>query len=808
MNHSFLTFGMRNLLRQKGSSLINIIGLSIGLATGLIIFLFVFHEINYDNFHKNGNNIYKIYQHSMVNGEGSMDAFTPVPMAATLISDYPEVLNAVRMYQSDNIFTIADQRVFNIKHALFVDSSFFNVFSFNLLYGDRTSVLSEPRSVVLTESVARKIFEKQDPIDRMIRLENDTGYFRVTGICLDPPENSHFTYEMLISMDAFWDYNSNFWLRNNLNTYVLLQDGFPFQKLEEKFPEMIKKYIGPQFQQVLGFSMQDFNSKGNYLEYKLQPISDIHLNTSINHGLKPSGNRKYLYIFSLIGIFILLIAGINFINLSTARSATRACEIGLRKVFGSSRKKLIWQFLSESLLVSLFSLVVALGVVGIFLPYFNKMTDLSLSISELNIPVLITLLLCSVVIIGIIAGFYPAFFLSSFNTTSVLKGKLRTGSKGRTLRRILVIIQFFCAIVILSCTLVIYQQLKFVQIKDLGFDKKNVLVIGRSNALNKHLSTFMEELKKDPGIVDVTNSNGIPGFPIGDDAYIVEGRNRSETYVLQTSWVDYSYINTLKMKIIDGRNFSQDFGSDSMAVIVNEAAVKKLELNNPFGTRLMRPDQNGNYTYYSVVGVVKDFNFQSLHKAVQPFLMFIKRDKANWGGYVSIRLSDGDKTKSIQLIENTWKKYSNDRPLEYSFLDEDLKNLYEEETRTSSLSMTFTLLAIFIACLGLLGLISYTTAQRTKEIGVRKIMGATVRSIVVLLSSETLKLIIISSLLAWPVAWIFLNHWLTGFAYRIELNPIIFVLASLIILSLSLVTLGFHISFAATRNPVDALRYE
>ncbi len=808
MIQNFLKIALRNLWRQKSSALINIIGLSIGIASSLIIFMFVFNETNYDSFHRNGKNIYKVYQHSMVNGESSMDGVTPVPMAAALMSDYPEVLSAVRMYQSDNILAIVDHQYFNINHALYVDSSFFEVFSFNLIRGNRPSVLSEPHSVVLTESVARKLFGKEDTIDKMIRIENDTSYFKVTGISMDPPENSHFTYDMLISMDAFWDFNSSFWLRNNLNTYVLLQEGFPSKNLEDKFPDMIKKYIGPQFQEKLGFSMQDFISKGNYLRYKLQPIRDIHLDSSINHGLKPSINKKYLYIFSLVGIFIILIAGINYINLSTARSARRAREIGLRKVFGSSRKKLIWQFLTDSLLISLASAVIAVLLAGIMLPYFNKMADLSLSLFAFKPCVLIFILLCSALVIGILAGFYPAFLLSSFNPSTVLKNILRSGNRGKTLRGILVIVQFFIAIVILSCTMVIYQQLKFIQNKDLGFDKESVLVIHRPGTLGVRLSTFMDEIKKNTGIINIANSGSIPGSPSGDDVFIIEGRSRSETYVLQASWVDYSYINTLKMKIIDGRNFSQEFGSDGLSVIINEAAVKKIGLKNPLGTRLTRPDGNENYTYYSVIGVVKDFHFQSLHNLVQPFIMFIKPGKENWGGYLSIRLGKGDKTESIQLIKNTWKKYTNDMPLEYSLLDEDLRKLYKEERRSGNLSMTFTILAIFIACLGLIGLISFTTMQRVKEIGLRKIMGASVWSILVLLSSETVKLIIIASLLAWPVSWLFLKNWLTAFAYRIDLNPLVLILTSITILGLSLVTIGGHVLDAASGNPADSLRYE
>ena len=807
MIHNLLKIAFRNLWRQKISSLINILGLSIGLASSLVIFLFVYKEMNYDNFHKKGNNIYKVYQHGKVNGEESMDAWTPVPLAEAILSECPEVSNTVRLYQSDNMVITHDQKYFNIKHALYADSTFFEVFSFKIIQGNKNNALSGPCSVVLTESVAGKIFGKENPLDKTIMFENDGRLYRVKGISKDPPDNSHFEYDMLVSMDAFWDNNSDFWLRNNLNTYVMLQDGASPQDLEAKFPDMIKKYIGPQLQQVLGQSLEEFLSKDNWLKYQLQPISDIHLNASINHGLKPSGSRKSIYIFSVIGILIILIAGINFINISTSRSTLRAREAGMRTLLGSTKWKLIVQFLSESVLVSIVSLAVAVLLFGLMQPYINRITDISFSLSAFNPWMLLFMLIGLAIFIGILAGFYPAFLLSSYNSTSVLKNKLRSGRQGSKLRSILVLFQFFIAIVILSGSLVVYRQLKFLQNKDLGFDKEGVMVIGRAHALNNQSETFIEEIKKYPGVLSITGSSNIPGFSNGDNAFKVEGRSESDLFVLYTAGVDYSYISTYKMKMVQGRDFSEDLASDSAAVIINEAAVKKMGLENPVGTRLMSPDENGNYTYHNIIGVVRDFHFKSLHSAVEPFIILI-RPKKSWIGYLSIRLEKGDKTRIIQQIDKSWKQFTGNKPMEYSFLDEDLKSLYKEEKKIGSLSLTFTILAIFIACLGLLGLISFTTVQRTKEIGLRKIMGASVWSIIVLLSLKTVKLIIFSSLLAWPVAYIFLKKWLEDFAFRIGLDPQIFIYSTGSILIVSLLTIGCHAFIAATRNPVDSLIYE
>jgi putative ABC transport system permease protein len=808
MVQNFLKIAFRNLWKQKSSTLINIIGLSIGLSASLIIFLFVFNELKYDSFHKNGKNIYRVYQNAMIDGKEDRAAWTPVPMAPELRSVIPEVLNVVRLVQLDNVFVSADQKYFNIKHSLYVDSTFFEVFSFGLLHGDVGSVLSEPRSVVLTRSSALKIFGTEDPVNKLIRFESDTNYFRVTGISQDPPENSHFEFEMLISMDAYWDKNSTNWMSNNVNTYVLLPDKYPFKNIENKFPELILKYFGPQVKKVLGVSLEELGRKGTRLEYKLQPLLNIHLDTSLNQGLKPSANKKYIYIFSLVGIFIILIAVINFINLSTARFTRRAREVGLSKVFGSSRKKLIIQFLSESIIISFISMVIAFSFFGIMLPYTNRMTDMHLSLSIFNPLILITIITGCSILIGILAGFYPAFLLSSYDIISILKNKNISGGKGRTVRRILVIVQYLIAIVILSGTLVVHQQLKFIQNKDLGFDKSNLMVIGNTSSINSKIKAFMEEIKKIPGIINVTNSTSIPGFPNSDNGFMVEGGNHTGTFVLYSTWVDYSFINTLKLKITQGREFMNSFSSDSAAVIINEAAVKKMELKNPIGTRLMNPDATGKFTYYTIIGVAKDFHFQNLHKTIEPCVLLVKPKKMSWTGYISIRLDKGEKSLAINKIEETWKQFTGSKPIGYSFLDDDLLQFYKEEKQTANLSATFTMIAIFIACLGLFGLISFNTVQRTKEIGIRKIMGASVKSILVLLSSETIKLIIISSLLAWPVAWIFLKNWLEGFAFRIGLNPIIFLLTSLIILSLSLLTICGQVWFSATRNPVDALRYE
>lgn len=807
MYANYLKVALRNLLRQKGFTFINIIGLSVGIASAMLIFMFVYNEMNFDKFHKHVKNIYRLYQNSQIDGEASSGAWTPVPMAPTLKTDYPEVLNSLRMAEAGDVLIESEQKFYSLQ-TIYVDSSFFGIFSFPFLNGDIQKALSEPRTVVLTETGAHKLFGKTDPLNKMIRIENDSNLFRVAGICADPPANSHFFFELLISFDSYGDAKSTFWLNNNLNSYVLLPDGYPYHELEKKFPDMIKKYIGPQVQTVAGISLEELIKKGTIFRYKLQPLEDIHLNTEISHGFKPSSNKKYLYIFSIIGIFIIVIAGINFMNLSTARSAARAREVGMRKVLGSDRKRLIQQFLAESVLLSFFSLIVAIILLELFLPDINSMMNVTLSFSLLKSWQYACLLFTFTITVGILAGFYPAFLLSSFHPAAIFKDKLQSGTKGNLLRSILVVIQFFIAIVILSGTFVVYRQLKFMQSKELGFDKEKVLIIDRTNALSKKISPFIAEIKKLPRVEDASNSTSVPGFPNSDNGYMVEGRSLTQIYDMVTNWVDYSFLNTLRIPLKKGRFFSPELASDSTAAILNEAAVKKMDLKEPIGTRIMEPNRNGKYTYRPVIGVVKDFHFRSLHSVIEPYIMIVKKKDMDWNGVIAIRIGPGNLKEAIQQIQNVWKLYTDGQPMDYNFLDVKLNTLYAEEQRTGNLSMIFTILAILVACLGLLGLISYTTVQRTKEIGIRKILGASTAGIVKILSLETIRLIIISSLLAWPIAYFFLRGWLADFAYKVGLNLLFFLIPTLIIFVLSLVTIGYQAIYAATRNPADSLRYE
>lgn len=807
MLKNYFKIAIRSLLRQKGYTLINIIGLSVGLATAMLIFLFVYDELHYDTFFRESKNIYRVYLKANLGSTAINGAFTPAPMAAAIKADYPEVKVSARVDQQDNMVVSVDEKYYMLDHVLWADSGFFRIFDFPLMNGDPAKVLTEPRTVVLTESTARKIFGSTDPVNKTIKIENDTSFYRITAVMKDPPHNTHFAFDMILSFHSRGDASSSIWVSNSMATYILLPENYPYKQLEKKLGEMVVKYVGPQVKEFLGTTLEEFAAKGNTYGYYLQPLTDIHLNTEISHGMKPSNNRKYLYIFSIIGAFIVIIACINFTNLSTARSIKRAREVGLRKVLGSDRARLIGQFLAESILVSLFSLVIAIILLEFALPYINNALKLDLGFQAFGLGHVALALLILAVFIGILAGFYPAFMLSSFRPTTIFRDKLKSGSKGSILRSLLVIVQFFIAISILSGTMVVYSQLRFMQNKDLGFNKDKLLVIERAGILDKKLNTFLDEVRKFPEVVSITHSTSIPGFPNNNNGYRIEGRDAANTYLMTTTWTDPNFASTYHLKMAQGRFFSADMPSDSSAAVINETAVKKFDLKNPIGTRFMQPGPQGKFTYLTVIGVVKDFHYLSLHTAIDPYVFQMKPNGMTFGS-ITVKLGPGNLNKTLNKVEDLWKQFTNGQPMQYAFLDDRLMTLYQEERRTGGLALGFTILAVMIACLGLLGLISYSTVQRTKEIGVRKIMGASSRKIVVLLARESVRLIIISSVLAWPVAYYFLKGWLADFAYKIGLNPLVFIVTTLLIFALALFTIGYQALYAATRNPADALRYE
>jgi len=807
MFKNFFKVALRVLWRQKTYSIINITGLAIGLASAILILLYVENELSYDRFHTNAPDIYRMYINGKIGEDKLRGAWTCGPLGPTMKKDFPEVVDAVRTSLDGNTLVKIDEKNFLENDILYADSGFFSMFSFPLLKGDPKKVLVEPRTVVLTRNTASRMFGNTDPVGKMIRFESDTSWYRITGIAENPPLNSQFKFNMVVSFSSLRNDNLNYWMSNSYYTYVQLQKGFPYKQLEAKLPAMSKKYIGPEVKTILGIELEDWLKAGNSYGYYIQPLTEVHLDNSIQGGITGPISRKYLVIFSLIAMFIILMACINYMNMATARSATRSKEVGIRKVSGSDRKTLITQFLSESVLVTFLALFLALVAVDLVTPWFNNSMNLHISLNLFYHSWLWLILLVSAVVIGVLAGLYPAFMLSSYIPAKVLKSSFTQGKGSTTLRQILVTLQFIISIGILSGTLIIYEQLRYMQSKDLGFNKEQLLVIERGGSLQSKQGTFMDEVRKLAGVSNACISTAIPGHLNNYNGYGMEGRDRTKTFLMQTYWMDDKFLETYKIKVVNGRFFSADFPSDSSAVVINETAVKQFAIDDITKTRFTKPEPNNKFAFYQVIGVVRDFNAESLHSEIKPCLFLMRPRSWTWG-MLTIRLKPGSIQSTVDEIGSLWKKFTNDEPYQYYFLDDDLNKQYSEDARTGKLALFFTILAIFIACLGLLGLVSFTVTRRTKEIGIRKAMGSSIPSIVSLLSSETIVLIAIASMFAWPLAWMYLKNWLTDFAYRIHLSPLVFVFTTFIVLLLSVVTILWQTLRAARMNPAEALRYE
>ncbi|UCH15003.1 MAG: FtsX-like permease family protein, partial [Bacteroidales bacterium] len=606
--------------------------------------------------------------------------------------------------------------------------------------------------------------------------------------------------------------NDDFWLSNSFLTYILLKEGTNADELEGKIPALLEKYIGPQLVEVLGITLEEFAAAGNSYGLYLQPLADIHLNPEIQHGLKPSNDKKYIYIFSMIAFLIIQLASINYMNLSTAQSANRSREVGLRKVVGSTRKLLVIQFLVESVVLTTLALILAVIIVEYTLPHFNKYIDLQLSVYYFNNWYIIPGLFLIAVLIGILAGIYPSLFLATFKPVQILSGKLKQGAASGMLRSILVIVQFFISVLIIICTIIIYRQINYMLNKDLGFEKEQLLVLRRAEAVGKEkIQVFKQEIKKYPGVINATNSTAIPGYPNSNNGFLVEGWSPDKTVLMQVNWVDYDYFDTYKLKIKKdaGRFHSEEYATDTAAVIINESAVKQFGFDKPLEMRFMQPTGNEEkFDYLQVIGVVKDFHYMSLHEDIYPHVFIHKPERWGWGGYITVRISPENMETTIENIKTEWEKFTSNDPFQYFFLDEEFNKIYQEEKRTSKLSLGFAILAIFIACLGLYGLTSFAAEEKTKEIGIRKVMGASIFKIILLFLKEIAGLILISTLIAWPLAYFVMKNWLQNFHYRIDLSFVEFVLSFLFALVIAFLTVSYTVYTAAIKNPAKALQYQ
>jgi putative ABC transport system permease protein len=806
MIKNFFLTAFRNAFKNWTYSVINILGLSTGLAAIIYITLFVQFELGYDKIHDKADQIYRVGVYGMMMNNELNQAVTAAPMAEAMMNDYPEVLNACRVRESGDWLIVFEDRKINEKNFLFADSSFFDIFSFKLLKGDAKTALTEPRSVVMTETGAKRYFGNVDPIGKLLKVESDTILYKVTGLMEDPPENSHFHFDLMGSMSTLNDSKNTFWVSHNFYTYILLEEGTNQVAFEEKMQLMVDKYVGPQIEQFLGIKMEEFANSGNSFSYFIQPLLDIHLRSDLQAEIETNGNIQYIYIFISIAIFILVIASINFTNLSTARASKRSKEVGIRKVLGAMKEQLVLQFLMESFIITLFSLGIAIVLLELFMPGLNNLTQIPLELNYFGNWFFVPSLFLLVLAVSLMAGSYPAFFLASFRPVAVLKGKLKLGVRGGILRSALVITQFVVSVFILLSTYTVSDQLKYMLNKDLGFEKENVLMIRRSDALKTKMEAFKSELQKISSVINVTNSNTYPGNNFSNNAFWLEGESNSNTYLLNQARVSFDYGKTLNFELKQGRFFSRDFTTDSNAIVINEAAVKSLGLEDPIGKNILQPGRNNEFLQKPIIGVMKDFNYKSLHTKIEPAAFTLMR--GNEEGVVCVKLKPENINSSIQQIQNVWDDFVYDYPFEYFFFDDHIKNMYTAEQRTNSIFILFTILSILISFLGLLGLISFITEQRKKEIGVRKTFGSSTGNIVVIISKGILKLIVIASVLSWPIAYWVMNNWLQDFSYRVEINFVMFVVIPILTIILSLLTIIYQTVKAARKNPAETLRYE
>ncbi len=795
MMKNYFKIAFRSLWRHKTFSLINIMGLAVGMTACFLIFLYVRFETSYDNFHSKADRIYRVVADIKTPSEtDDKMGITTSPIAIFMKKDFPEVEDAVRLGTDELLFQKGNVK-FQEKKSVLADSTLFNVFDFPLVYGDKNTALREPMSIVLSQSAAKKYFGITNPLGEHVQLTGAAINATVTGIMKDIPENSQIRADMFVSLSSSkqmygFPTTDSEWTNHNYYTYLLLKPHTDAKALESKFPAFMELHHGEEAKKL---QMQDYLS--------LEPLRDVYLKSKRSGFV--TGNINNVRIFSVVAIFILLIACINFINLTTARSAERAKEVGIRKVAGALRFQLARQFIIESVVICLVAFLISLFLCSLLLPLFNQLAGKEISTGIVDHPLYIVCLFLLAVAIGVIAGFYPSLVLSSFKPVSVLKGRFATGKKGLLLRKSLVVFQFTISIVLIVGTIVVYTQLHYMHNQDLGFNKDQMIIINTNYDKNKNI--FKESLSTIPGVISTSYSSSIPGG--GNTSAYSEMQNKAgdiQKTNLDLYFVDFDYINQYQLKIVAGRGFYRDYKTDStQAMVVNESAARSLGYTSPKEAVGRNFDQWGRKG--KIIGVLKDFHYKSLQQTIQPLAMRYEP----WAfPLISIKVSSANLPSTLKAIENKWNQVIPNRPFDYNFLDDFFDKQYRAEERFGNLFTNFAVLAIFISCLGLLGLASYSTIQRTKEIGVRKVLGASVSNIVNLLSMEFVKLVLIAFVIAAPIGWFGMNKWLQGFAYRTHLNWRVFALAGIVAVAIAFFTISFQAIKAAVANPVKSLRTE
>jgi len=808
MLRNYLKIALRNIRRHRAYSFINILGLAIGLACFLLILVYIQNELGYDTFHKNADRIFRINTDLKF---GSTKLALPLcsdMMGPTLKSDYPQIEEYTRFYKSGETKLVKlGNEYIEERNIAFVDSTFFKIFDFQAVSGKTSKALDEPNTVVITKSVAQKYFGSENASGKYIETDdNGSTLYKVSAVIEDVPANSHLKFNFLFPMkNLHYDWGN--FVSLNFHTYLLLRKGINYKEFENNFRQYTEKYEYPYAVEHLQIgSKEEFLKAGNRIHHSLIPIADIHLYSKRSQEISPTGNIQYVYIFSAVAIFLMLIACINFMNLTTARSANRAREVGIRKVLGTQPKNLIFQFLTESIIMSAISVVIAFIFACFLLPVFGSLAGEEFGIKNLITPTFLIILLLLPVIVGLLAGSYPAIFLSRFLPKEILKGKTSLGSKSGGLRSALVVFQFSTSIILIACTIIVYRQLNYIQNKDLGYQKDQVLIINNAYALGNKIDAFKNEMLNVPGIKSATITGFLP-IPSARNfsAFFKEAAMISQSGFTMQRWaIDYDYLKTLEIKLIEGRNFSQDFGTDTSSIILNEAAVKQMGFSEPLKEKIYTWVANDRVKIYNIIGVVKNFHFESMHQDIGSLCFVLQRNT----DLCSFKVLGSNIPAILSEAERKWKSLSPEMPFHYTFMDQSFEEMYDTEKRVSKIAFSFSTLAILVACLGLFGLASFLAEQKTKEIGVRKVLGASIVSIILMLLKEFAKWLVLANLIAFPIAYYFMNKWLQDFVYRIDISWWIFVLSGGIALLIALFTVSYQAIKAATANPIKSLRYE
>lgn len=802
MFKNFYFTTIRNLLKNKSYFLINVSGLAIGIASFVFISLYIVNEMSYDRFHSKHQSIYRATDNAIIRGQPTNSATTASPLAGVMLDRFPEVEDATRVLEVGQQLIGKGDRKINEDGILFADESFFKIFDFNLISGDPKTALTNPRSMILSETYARKYFGEEDPMGQQISVDEDSIFYTITGIVEDVPANSHIQFNILGSLSSKSADKTTRWIGTHVHTYVVVNSSAVPENLQTKMKQIFYDFVAPEIEYYTGLAIEDWEAAGNSVGFQLTPITDIHLRSISRGELEPTGNITYIYIYGIIGLTILFIAIFNFVNLATAHSATRAKEVGVRKVIGSTKRALISQFILESVIISFIATILSVVIIFSFTPSFIELVGKNLAF-DLTSGYIVWLLMAGLaVFIGVLAGFYPSFVLSGYKPVQVLKGTIGAGGKSGWLRNLLVTIQFAASIVIIIGTVVVYNQIDFMLSKNLGFDKEQTMIIKRPDWVSKNLVPFKDDLLKDPRISRIANSETIPG-----KTYDIRSYRRiddPETFLFLNNQVSYDYKDLMGFELVAGRFFSEDFASDSNAVVLNQSAAKAFGFEDPVGQQLSSAFKSGTLT---IIGVIKDYNVESLHKNVTPVSLELSPNTVD--NYLSLKIVNAENAReTVEYIEDAWSRHSNGKPFQYFFLDEEYESLYKSETSTGKVLFVFATLSVFIACMGLIGLITYTASIRRKEIGIRKVLGASTTTLIRLLSSQVMRLIVIATLISWPLAYFATDYWLQSFSDRVAMNPWTYIVSTSAVLLVVGIAISYQTIKTSLSDPVESLRQE